>query len=218
MRTGDADIPRLYREARQRITELVSGLDPATLDTGVPACPGWSVRDVVAHLTATAEDAVAGRLSGPPTEDQTAAQVARFRGRDMADVLALWAGAAAQLERRLRSWPAVADVISHEHDIRGAVGRPGARDSDGVRQCAERLLATLRPPVPLRVIVEDAEFTVGPAGDAELVLDTTRFEAVRWRMGRRSRDQLAAMAFSGDPAPVLDCLTVFGPAAGPIIE
>ena len=44
----------------------------------VPACPGWSVRDVVAHMTAVAEDWAAGSLAGPPTDEQTAAHVARF--------------------------------------------------------------------------------------------------------------------------------------------
>jgi len=58
------------------------------------------------------------------------------------------------------------------------------------------------------------------AGREEPVLGlrTTRFEAFRWRMGRRSRDQLAALDWSGDPAPVLDHLVVFGPARTDIIE
>jgi len=37
-------------------------------------------------------------------------------------------------------------------------------------------------------------------------------------MGRRSRAQLAAMSWSGDPAPVIDHLTVFGPAGASIVE
>ena len=51
-----------------------------------------------------------------------------------------------------------------------------------------------------------------------LGLTTTRYEAFRWRMGRRSRGQLAALDWSGDPAPVLDHLVVFGPAGADIIE
>lgn len=39
-----------------------------------------------------------------------------------------------------------------------------------------------------------------------------------WRMGRRSRDQLAALDGSGDPALVLDQLVIFGPARADIIE
>jgi hypothetical protein len=51
-----------------------------------------------------------------------------------------------------------------------------------------------------------------------VVLTTTRFEAFRWRMGRRSRAQLAALAWSADPAAVLDNLAIFGPAASDIVE
>jgi hypothetical protein len=114
--------------------------------------------------------------------------------------------------------PAVVDVASHEQDIRGALGLPGARDCEAIWQMAGWLLRGLRSPVPLCVRVEDAEFRAGPEGDPVLRLTTTRFEAFRWRMGRRSRDQLATLAWSGDPAPVLDHLVVFGPARTDIVE
>ena len=113
---------------------------------------------------------------------------------------------------------AVIDVASHEQDIRGALGQPGARDTEAIRQMGGWLLERLRTPVPVRVTVEDAEFLAGPEGEPVLGLTTTRFEAFRWRMGRRSRDQLAALDWSGDPAPVLDHLVVFGPARTDIIE
>jgi hypothetical protein len=70
----------------------------------------------------------------------------------------------------------------------------------------------------MRVTVEDAEFRVGAGDGPELGLTTRRFEALRWRMGRRSRAQMAAFDWSGDPAPVLDHLAIFGPAASDLIE
>ena len=54
------DLAVLYRTTRERVTGLVTGLDGATLGTPVAACPAWAVRDVVAHLAAIAEDALAG--------------------------------------------------------------------------------------------------------------------------------------------------------------
>ena len=218
------DLARLYRDTRGRVTALVAGLDEATLATAVPACPGWSVRDVLAHLAAVAEDGLTGRLTRPPDDAETAAQVARFGGRDLRAILAAWAQAAPGFGEAIaehRIWPAVIDVASHEQDIRAALGQPGARDAEAVTECAGRLLRWLRPPVPLRVTVEDAEFLAGPEAPENgpvLSLATTRFEAFRWRMGRRSRAQLAAMDWSGDPAPVLGHLTVFGPAASDIAE
>ena len=66
--------------------------------------------------------------------------------------------------------------------------------------------------------VEGTRIRVGPDGEPVLGLTTTWYVAFRWRMGRRSRDQLAALDWSGDPAPVLDHLVVFGPAGADIIE
>ena len=61
-------------------------------------------------------------------------------------------------------------------------------------------------------------FLVGPDGEPALELTTTWYEAFRWRMGRRSRSQLAALDWSGDPSPVLDHLVIFGPATVDVIE
>ena len=211
----------LYRESRGRVTSLVAQLDDATLDAPVPACPAWSVRDVVSHLTGVTEDVMAGRLTGPPSDEQTAEQVARFRDRDLSQVLSRWDELAPSFEEAIdafKVWPAVLDVASHEQDIRGAVGKAGARETDVVRIGAEQLLTWLQPSVALRIEVEDAAFEVGPDEDGRVVLRTDRFEAFRWRLGRRSRAQLAAMDWSGDPSPVLDDLVIFGPAATDINE
>jgi hypothetical protein len=72
--------------------------------------------------------------------------------------------------------------------------------------------------VPLHVTVEGARYRRGPDAGAEIRLTTTRFEALRWRTGRRSRAKLAAMDSSGDPTPVLDHLYLFGPAEADLIE
>ncbi len=216
-----ADLARMYRETRERLTALVAGLDEVELGVPVPACPGWSVADVIGHLAAIPEDALAGRLTGPPSEEETAAQVDRFRGRPVAQTLAGWTELAPRFEEivaAFKVWPAVIDVASHEQDIRGAVGLPGARDTEVIREMSGWLLARLRPPVRVRVTVEDTQIQVGPDGEPVLGLTTTWYEALRWRMGRRSRDQLAALDWSGDPARVLDHLVIFGPARADIVE
>jgi len=211
----------MYRETRERLTALVAGLDEVELGALVPACPGWSVADVIGHLAAIPEDALAGRLTGPPSEEETTEQVERFRGRPMAQTLAGWTELAPRFEEIIAAfnvWPAVIDVACHEQDIRGAVGQPGARDTDVIKKMSGWLLARLSLPVRLRVTVEDAQIQVGPDGEPVLGLTTTWYEAFRWRMGRRSRDQLAALDWSGDPAPVLDHLVIFGPARADIVE
>lgn len=217
-----ADLDRLYRDTHLRLVELLGELSAEELDAPVPACPGWSVAEVAYHLVAVAEDALAGRLTAPPSDQQTAEQVARFRGRDLDEVVGTWAELAPRFEETIQAfevWPAVLDVLAHEQDIRGALDRPGARDTEGIRVGSERLLTWLRPPVPMVVRVEDGEYRVGPAeGEPVVRLDTTRFEAFRFRLGRRSRRQLAALDWTEDPGPVLDHLAVFGPSPEDILE
>ncbi len=227
MDEGDeTDLAALYRDTRERLTDLVAGLDAAALGARVPACPGWTVRDVVAHLTAITEDSLAGRLTGLPTDEITAAQVERLADVPVPGLLERWSACGPPFEQAIaafRVWPAVIDAATHEQDIRGAVGQPGARESAVIRQCADSLLSRLRLPVPTLIRTEDGEYLAGPDGDADpgtaqLRLSTTRFEAFRWRMGRRSRAQLAALNWSGDPSAVLDSLAIFGPAPADIVE
>lgn len=145
--TGPA-LSQLYRDSRGRVVSLVTQLDDTALDAPVPACPAWSVRDVVSHLTAVVEDVMEGRLTGPPSSEETAAQVARFADRDLSEVLSRWAELAPSFEEMIDAfevWPAVLDVASHEQDIRGAVDEAGARDAEVVRLGADRLLAWYNP-------------------------------------------------------------------------
>lgn len=218
---NNTELAELYRDTRVRLCALVSGLDDAAHSAAVPACPGWAVRDVIAHLTAIVEDALAGRLAGIPDEEFTADQIARMADVPVAEMLDRWAAGAPQFEDAIQAfeiWPAVIDVGTHEQDIRGAIGRPGARDCAAIRRCTPVLLDWLAPPVPVRIGTEDGDHVVGSGDDPELALSTTRFEAFRWRMGRRSQAQLAAMDWSADPAPVLGELTVFGPSPADIVE
>ena len=219
----ETDLALLYRDTRVRLSDLVLGLDDVELATPVPACPGWAVSDVLFHLLAVVEDVMAGRLTRPPTDAETAAQVARHRGTPVPAVIETWEELAPPFEDLLGAaavWPAVLDLASHEQDIRGALGQPGARDTEVVRAGAERLTAMLQPSVPVRVVCEDFEARVGPDGaeGPELVLRTTHFETFRWRLGRRSRSQVLGFDWSADPAPVMDQLFVFGPSPTDIVE
>jgi len=204
-----------YRTARGRIDELIRSVDATAWDTPVPTCPGWRVRDVLGHLVGIIEDADAGRLSGPPTTEQTEEEVDRHRDDDPIDLLATWSEIAPGFEAGISAtarWPAVLDVVSHEHDIRGAVHREAA-DSDDVELTGTLLAEWIR--APLEIDLGHRVVRSG-TGAAELRLRTTAFEVLRFRMGRRTRDQVRAYDWSADPEPVLDDLFVFGPAVSPI--
>jgi uncharacterized protein (TIGR03083 family) len=228
------DLGAQYALARKRLSELLAGVDEPA-EVPVAACPTWSAHDVLAHLVGVNEDVLAGRLTGPPSDEETAAQVARRSGVPTADVLAEWAAMAPALEALLtevRVWPGFIDVLSHEHDVRGALGNTDERESDEVWVASEYLVANWRPPVQLVVRVGGREHLLGPAekdtaemkaGDREdtgeiLILETTPFEALRFRLGRRSREQLSELSWTGDPSAVLDAMTIFGPEPYDVVE
>ncbi len=209
----------LYQDTRVRIAGLLT--DETAWDQPVAACPGWSVRDVVAHMAAVAQDWADGALTGAPTDQQTAEHVARFASHDHRQLLDAWSAASDRLHALAETSglePPLGDIACHEHDIRSAIGRPGARDAASVRWTADRLLTILTTPLPLRVVVEDNEYRSGPPDGHEIVLRTTLFESLRWRTGRRSRAQLAGMDWSDDPTPMLGHLYLFGPATADVVE
>src|SRR5205814_575356 len=83
---------------------------------------------------------------------------------------------------------AVADVVSHEHDVRTALNRPGGRSTDavgiGLMFAAARLVeAAEERGVSLRVESDTTEFG---HGRADVTLRGDPFELLRAITGRRS--------------------------------
>ena len=111
-------------------------------------------------------------------------------------------------------WPALFDVIAHEHDIRNALGDTGGRDVDTVLVAATRLIEAVDGPA-IRVRFRDgatAESAPATVGVEPYELTTTPFEVVRFRLGRRTAAQVRSLGWSKDPTPILDQLFVFGPS------
>jgi uncharacterized protein (TIGR03083 family) len=223
------DLGEHYRGSRERLSSLIAELIAEGRDLDaipVPACPAWSVHDVLAHLTAVVEDVMAGKLKGPPSIEETSAQVQRRRPMPTAEMLEEWSETAPAFESILQSvrvWPGFLDVLAHEHDIRGAVHRPGARDHIDVVASAEWLLSVWNPPVRVVVRTDEVERVYGKSDSAglsesDLRLTTTPFEVFRFRLGRRSPAQLRSMDWSGDPVSVLDHMMIFGPEPYDLVE
>lgn len=53
-------VARAYQDGRRRVTALLAELDERRLATRVPACPAWTVRDLLAHLVGVAADTAGG--------------------------------------------------------------------------------------------------------------------------------------------------------------
>jgi hypothetical protein len=189
----------LYAEGRNRIVELVAGTDVSALEKEVPACPEWSVHDVVSHLTGVGADVLAGNIAGAATEEWTDAQVQARRGCPTTDVIAEWHSVGPQLAALLDDFPepygrqVVADLAVHEHDIRGALDEPGARKSSGVGVGLEFLRGELVAPAV-------ATLDLASLDD---VLSVDEFDLFRALTGRRSADQIRRFEWRTEPDPYL---------------
>jgi len=117
----------------------------------------------------------------------------------------------------------VTDLAVHAQDVRSAVGQPGDRDSPGVSvalvsYCVAtsfRLAARGLPALRLRY--GEKERLVGDGAPGATV-SGDRFELFRAFAGRRSRDQILAMEWEGDPAPYVDLIPAYGPRFDAILE
>lgn len=227
------DYSALYRECSERIRALVRAASDEQLARIVPGCPEWTVADTVSHLAAVAAEVVAGQLTAVPTEEQTTVQVEQRRGRPLDDVLAEWEGAGVVLagwhsaggptEQALaaRRIPLamVHDVLTHEADIRGALGagRPPEQAWAASLNVMIQHPQRLGHSGTLTVRAGAHGFTVG-SGEPATTLDVDPYEFWRALVGRRSRAQMATWYWSRDPVPYLQAIPVFGPTEADLTE
>jgi uncharacterized protein (TIGR03083 family) len=220
-----------YAAARARIRSLLADVDATTAATIVPTCPDWTVHDLCAHL-AGVPAALVARDNPPPGDNQpwVDRQVRERADRSVAELLDEWDAVGPPFEALIRKLPhafggLVYDVVAHEHDLRGALGRPGARDNTGVVASVELLvpmverdLAAHGPtPGTLRLRAGEQEWTIG-GGEPTVSLTTTPFELMRLLGSRRSRAQILAAGWDGEVEPFLPALAHMPLPVADIIE
>lgn len=213
-----------WEVARQRVRALVTGLDEEQVQRHVPACPDWTVRDLLSHVVGLPVDV----LDGDEPEDHdpawTQAHVDRRRGRSVAELVAEWDDVAP----RLVAWMGehgsrpLNDVVIHEQDLRGAVGEPGARDTPGLAEVRRRMAGRLADAVgdlPPIALVDPAPegwrwCSHGDGGvdpdDAPVRLEASGFDLFRALTSRRTADQLRSWTVRGEITPYLDAFAGLG--------
>lgn len=210
----------LYQQSLGRIQTLVN---KQNADTPVPACPGWTIRDTVAHLLGVFVDALARSLGDG--DEWSASHIARVQGRSLGDLMAEWHHRANTTPGIFEIYGAVlvADLVTHEFDIRGALGNTQARDLPVVRSVTLFYLEALdhvwreEGIPPLRIVTESKALDIG-GDDPQTSVAIGWWELGRLASGRRSPEQVRAYAWSQDPSPWLDHLFVFGPREEALVE
>jgi uncharacterized protein (TIGR03083 family) len=216
----------------------------------VPACPGWTVKDLIAHVTSIAASIAEGTFPAglsplaSLSDEGQASMRDRFvdealelrRARPLDEILKEWDEVAPALESMLRGeralpadspplieWIVMTDLAVHHHDLRGAVGRPGERDSLptglSLRSYVEAMRfrsAAMNLPA-FRIRAGSREWVIG-TGDPIATVTADPFELARAASGRRNPDQLRAFDWDGDPEPFLPLFYPYGERADALVE
>ena len=177
-----------YTELRARVTEMMQSLTLEQAQTTVPHCPQWTVKDCLAHMIGVPEDVINGQMEGVASEAWTNRQVQRHAQDSVADLLAVWESNAAVFAKILPNIPQpvisqfMFDQTTHEHDIRRAVSKPGARDTLAVA-VAEGFIRNS--------LAQNGDPAIAQLANHKL----TGFEYLRSLSGRRSRAQISKNGF-----------------------
>ena len=200
------EVAELYRAGRERISEMVRDAD---VNVTVPACPEWTVRELVSHLSGVCADIINGRLDGVATNPWTKRQVDERRDWSMSKILEEWDDYGPKCEAICHNFGGaevqwLADLTTHEHDICGALGIPGARDVEAVRLGFEWLanrigeIARERGLPALRIRTHEGDDVVSGDGTPEATVNGSRFDLFRTMTGRRSVEQIDELEWDGD--------------------
>lgn len=232
-----AECAREYDLSRLRIDDLVRSTDPDRLSTTVQACPAWTVKDLIAHNVSIPVALVAGETGGG--DDWVAQKIDERRDRSVDELLDEWSEVAPDFVEMMasdggRSGGLLLDVVAHEHDLRHALDRPGARTERGVVLTVgiNRLLisADLKRHAPdedarpvVRFGSDDGIWQAGGTGDPTITLDLSgrpegSFTLMRVFGSRRSLDQLVELPWTGDWRSAHDGLFHMPLPDQPIVE
>jgi uncharacterized protein (TIGR03083 family) len=228
MTTDPVSSMAAYRAVRERVTSVLGKIDDrVAASTPVPGCPEWTVTEVAGHLCGVCVDILEGNLDGVGTAPWADAQAERFAPLGLAGVLAQWGEVGPKVEALADGFPAepatqlVFDATTHEHDIRGAVGAAGGRETAALAVPLEFLSRSLdrrvceRELPPLQLRAPDGWTCTAGAGEPQVELRASTFEVFRSFGGRRSLEQIRQLDWSGDPDPYLAVLFAGSPLQPP---
>jgi uncharacterized protein (TIGR03083 family) len=205
-------VPRhvAYRTVREHVADITTR-SPDAAGTPVPACPEWTVRDVVAHLAGNSAGMLGERSAG--------------NGAGLAELLGWWGRTGPQVERQaaedgLEIGRLLMDAFTHELDLREALGVGPPPDHPAYPVAFDVVAGGLswslvsRGLPALRLACEDGQWLAG-AGAPAATVTASRHELYRCLTGRRTPEQIAALDWTADPTRWLAAF-YWGPFTPPV--
>ncbi|GAA2597212.1 maleylpyruvate isomerase family mycothiol-dependent enzyme [Actinomadura fulvescens] len=218
----------LYRRIRHDVARLVADRPDAAV-LPVPACPEWTVRDLVDHLADVCTVATRRLTTG---EFVRPGRVPTPGAPALPRLLDSWAERGERLDELVAastdrlSDVLVMDAFTHELDLRHALGSPPPAGHpaypgmlDFVANAVLAQVSTLGLP-PLEIVTPGARWTNQGERPAVTLAAADRHDLYRTLTGRRTHEQIAALSWSRDPGAWLPAFSwgPFTPPATPVEE
>jgi hypothetical protein len=137
------------------------------------------------------EDILAGRMEGVTTDAWTQAQVERFGHHTLSELADLFETSATKIDAIIHNFPQpiisqfVMDAVTHEQDMRSALGVPGGRDSKAVE-------------VGVGFFLNLFEANDPPLFDALVNTRVSQWDLLRSLTGRRTVEQMNSLGLDGE--------------------
>jgi uncharacterized protein (TIGR03083 family) len=205
----DVDPADLYERERLDFVTLLRSVAPDRLMLDVVATPGWTVRDVLAHVVGITADLNAQQFGDGDGDAWTAAQIARRRARSIDELAAEWDREAPPFEAGLRLFGYgfgahyLGDLLQHVADVRATLTPDSTLDDEALAVALDFYLESFEETLDERgvgmieVLVGDERWLLG-TGDLVASITAPRFELFRALGGRRTLDEIRGFAWTGD--------------------
>ncbi len=226
MDSNQAEAPAMYQVVRAELVKELGELDDASASRLVPACPQWTVKEVVAHISGLNVELVAGvPLASIGSEEATGRQVADRAHLNLQEVVDEWLAIGHYIDQFFMAdvnaaAALLADLIVHTYDLHELLRQNTAVAATAIPLAAHRYAVRLQKRVAdalglgLTVEFVDGETCLAPQVEAAdlMVLRVPAALFVRGVTGRLRRSEVEAFDWSRDPTALLDrAWNLYGP-------
>ena len=180
-----------YIALRARVIDLLRSTPESSGNIQVPCTPEWTVRQLTAHIVGVPEDVLAGRMQGVATDAWTQAQVELHGNLTLSELADLFEASAPKIDAVIHNFPQpiisqfVMDAVTHEQDLRSALGVPGGRDSRAVE-------------VGVGFFLNLIEVSDPPLFEVLTTTSASSWDILRSLTGRRTVEQMNAVGLDGE--------------------
>ena len=199
-----------YFAIRSRMVATAAELTDIQLATTVPACPAWTIHDLVVHVASMPHAILAGDIpDGPDPNPWIEGLIQRHRSKSLDETVSWWQSNDDALRALVdQAGLLTVDLFIHESDLHGALESDGHRAAPELAEQLGSCVATFGAHIasaglgPVVIETELGRFATGE-GEPDWTLQVSAWEAHRIVNSRRTAAEIRALPSTGNPDPYL---------------